>query len=103
MRRVSSSGTAFHGGGQFGLLSQSPDSLSCLSLSCLIKIKELSIFPISSSEDRYGHSGVLVSARVLPHPLSSAALLALSSAITFTSRQETHSAGPPLSQAPHST
>jgi hypothetical protein len=60
------------------------------------------MLPISSSEDRYDHSGVRVSARVLPHPLSSVALasfLAPSSAFPFTSRQETHS-GPTSSQAP---
>jgi hypothetical protein len=66
-------GPAFHGGGQFGLLSQSLDSRYRLSLSFLNR-KELSLFPISNSEDLYGPSCVLVLARVLPYALSSVAL-----------------------------
>ena len=56
------------------------------------------MLPISSDEDRYVPSCV----RVLPHlsGTSLAFLLALASAITFTSRQET-STGPPSAQAPH--
>lgn len=58
---------------------------------------------ISSDEDLYVLSCVRVPARVLPHSRLGAALaslLAPSSAITFTSREETYS-GPPSSQAPH--
>jgi hypothetical protein len=60
------------------------------------------MLPISSDEDRYVPSCVRVPARSLPHlsGTSLAFLLALASAITFTSRQET-SSGPPSAQAPH--
>jgi hypothetical protein len=63
------------------------------------------MFLISSDEDRYGFRRFPVSARVLPSLLSGAALaslLAPSSAITFTSRKQTHD-GPPSSQTPHPT
>jgi hypothetical protein len=63
------------------------------------------MLPISSDEDLYVSSCVRVPARVLPHARLGAALVSLlapSSAITFTSREETDS-GPPPAQAPHST
>src|SRR5215470_833607 len=65
-------------------------------------IARLSLFPISSGEDRYGFPRFPVFARVLPHPLSSAALATLlvpSSAFPFSSSEKTN-AGPPSPQAP---
>ncbi len=67
-------------------------------------IRKLSILPISSSEDRYGLSGVRVPARVLPPPRLGAPLaplLAPSSAFPLKSRGHTHH-GPTSSQATHS-
>jgi hypothetical protein len=58
---------------------------------------------ISSSEDHYGLSGILVSARGLPltrPDVPWAPFFARSSAFPFTSREETHD-GPSSSQATH--
>ncbi len=58
---------------------------------------------ISSGEARYGFLRFPVSARVLPSPLSLAALspfLAASSAFPCTNREQTGS-GPPSAQASH--
>ena len=63
------------------------------------------MLPISSDEDQYVPSCVRIPACVLPHVRLGAALadlLAPSSAIPFTSRQET-SSGAPSAQAPHPT
>src|SRR5579864_870913 len=68
-------------------------------------IKELSLLPISNSEDLYGPSCVLVPARFLSHPLSGAALaflLAPSSAFPLQSRSCAHH-GATSAQATHPT
>jgi len=95
-------GTAIHDGGQFGLLSQSLDK--ALNSPYPALIQELSLLPISSSEDSYGCSCVFVLARALP-PLSDTAVvswLAPSTAFAFKNRSSAHQ-GATASQAPLST
>src|SRR5260221_10138953 len=94
-------GTAPHGGGQFGQLSHSLDNMGDSPYPSLIYI-ELSLFPISNSEDRYGPSCVRVPARGLPPALSGearASLLVPSSAFLLTRKGQAHHA-PSSAEAP---
>lgn len=66
-------------------------------------LRKLSILPISSSEDCYGLSDVLVPARVLPHTWPGAPLAPFfgsSSAFPLKRRGHAHES-PPSSQATH--
>jgi len=66
-------------------------------MTALLMIRKLSLPPISSSEDSYGPSCVLVLAFALPHPLPGAAvasLLAASATFPLPSRQQTYAIAP---------
>jgi len=66
-------GIAIHGGGEFGLLTQSLDSTGDSPYACFSG--KFSLLPISNSEDDDGPSRVRVPTHGLPPALSSAALV----------------------------
>jgi len=93
-------GTAIHGGGEFGHLSQWLDSKADPPYACFSR--KLSMLPISNSEDDDGPSRVLVPALGLPPPIFGVALASLlvpSSAFLLTRKGQAQHA-PPSPEAP---
>ena len=100
MPEMPHSGTAIHGGGGFGHLSQWLDSTADSPYACFSR--KLSMLPIANSEDDDGPSRVLVPALGLPPPLFGVALASLlvsSSAFLLTRKGQAQHA-PPSPEAP---